>query len=264
MKIAVIGCGNMAKSVVEQIYKSNKSVNFYTYTPSQTRALDLANIVNGIHVKSLDDFDYDNIDIWLFGFKPQQVNEVKLQFNGRLKNKKIVSMLAAISIEKVHRLFGSENILRIMPNTPIGLGEGVTLYLSNFKSLSEEFMPLLEVGSVNIETDSDTQLDELTVFSGSGPAYIFYFALSLQKKMIQMGYSEKLSRKLINQLFLGSSKLIEQSSLSLDDLINQVTSKGGVTIEAIKSYRDARLNKISSDAIDKALEKANYISRELG
>lgn len=264
MNIAVIGCGNMAKSVVEQIYKSNKSINFYTYTPSQTKALNLANIVNGKHIENLDDFDYDNIDIWLFGFKPQQINEVKLQFDGRLKNKKIVSMLAATSLDKIHRLFGSKSILRIMPNTPIGLGEGVTLYLSNLKSLSEEFMSLLENGSVNIETDSEVQLDELTVFSGSGPAYVFYFALGLQQKMIKMGYSEKLSRKLINQLFLGSSKLIEHSPLSLDELVDQVTSKGGVTIEAINAYKNAQLNKISSDAIDRALEKSDRISKELG
>ena len=261
MNIAVIGCGNMASKVVEQIHIANNHVKFYTYTPSRTKAAELARKVGGKVIEKLDQFDYQKIDYWLIGCKPQQVISLAKDLDGKLKDKYIVSMLAATSLEKLENLFHSKNIIRIMPNSPIGLGEGITLYTSNI--IADNFINLIKNGSYNIKTKTEKELDELTVFSGSGPAYVFYFALSLQQKLESMGYCHEEGRKLINKLFLGSAKLMESTETSLHELVDQVTSKGGVTIEAIDVYKCNELNKISSQAIDNALKRTDEITQEL-
>lgn len=266
MKVAVIGCGNMASKVVELLHTNDKRIEFYTYTPSKTKAITLAKSIAGFQLSSLDDFDYNNIDFWLIGCKPQQVKQLSLEFNDRLKGRNIVSMLAATSVTKLEELFKSENILRIMPNTPIGLSQGITLTYLGLESLESNFKPLLQslaIGNVLIPTQSEKQLDELTVFSGSGPAYVFYFAYTFEQKLVEMGYSQDIARKLINHLFVGSSMLMEKSSAPIGELIDQVTSEGGVTIEAIKEYKLSNLIEITSKAIDKALVRTDEITQEL-
>jgi pyrroline-5-carboxylate reductase len=266
MKVAVIGCGNMASKVVELMHANDKKITFFTYTPSETKAIALAKSVNGIQLSSLDDFDYDKIDFWLIGCKPQQVKQLSTDFNDRLKGKNIVSMLAATSVSKLEELFKSKNILRIMPNTPIGLSHGITLTYIDRKSLASTFKTFLQslaIGNFLIPTQSEKQLDELTVFSGSGPAYVFYFAYTFEQKLVEMGYSQDNARKLINHLFVGSSMLMEKSSELLSELIDQVTSKGGVTIEAIKEFKSSNLIDITSNAIDKALVRTDEIIQEL-
>lgn len=264
MNIAVIGCGNMASKVIRQMYNANKKINFYTYTPSKTRAQELAKIVNGVVVNSIDDFNFEEIDYWVIGCKPQQVKDLAKEFNSKLKDKNIVSMLAATSISKLSELFNSNQIMRIMPNTPIGLGHGITLVTkhSDFKN-SNEFLTHLKSGSYILETKTEKELDEITVFSGSGPAYVFYFALTLEQKLVSLGYDESESRKIINNLFVGSSVLMNSSKSSLSELLDQVTSKGGVTIEAIKEYQISDLSGITSKAIDKALRRTEQIAQEL-
>lgn len=266
MKVAVIGCGNMASLVVKRMHDNDKSISFYTYTPTQTKAAALAQKVQGQVIGKLSDFSSLKIDYWLIGCKPQQVEQLAEQAQGLLKGKNIVSMLAATSVEKLATIFDSKNVLRIMPNTPIGLAHGTTLYFAH-PHLSEKvqgpFLTSLKEGNYLLETKSEQELDELTVFSGSGPAYVFYFAYTLEQKLKSMGYDAKKSRALINQLFVGSSALMQKSDLELSELIDQVTSRGGVTIEAIKHFRAADLETISSQAIDKAIKRSEQITQEL-
>lgn len=266
MKIAVIGCGNMATKVVELLHKNENSIQFITYTPSMTKAKKLAQLVNGKYIENLDEFKNIQIDYWLIGCKPQQVEDLAQSLGFRLKNESVVSMLAATPIAKLEDLFGTKKIIRIMPNTPIGLGEGIILvkcHESIDSFIKKNFINVLEPGNLLIETKTEDEFDELTVFSGSGPAYIFYFAQSLELKLLNMGFKKELARDLINKLFIGSSKLMENSSHSLVDLVNQVTSKGGVTIEAINEYKANNFNEISSKAIDKAIFRSKQITKEL-
>ena len=222
MNIAVIGCGNMASKVIIQMSNANKDLNFYTYTPSKTKAENLAKTVDGIVVEALKDFDYDQIDFWVIGCKPQQVKKLASEFNGNLKNKKIISMLAATSITKLEELFDTNQIMRIMPNTPIGLGEGITLIATHTDfdmNAKTKFLENLEKGSYILETKTEKELDEITVFSGSGPAYVFYFAYTLEKKLVSLGYEQNESRKIIDKLFVGSSALMSSSNSTLSEIV---------------------------------------------
>jgi len=264
MNIAVLGCGNMASAVVLNMHKKFKNLNFFTYTPSFTKAHDLAIATNSKALKNLNEFKH--IDYWILGCKPQQVKELAKALNGKLKNQKIVSMLAATKIEKLESLFDTKDIIRIMPNTPVKLGLGITLFYSN-EYISNDFKNTVlehnQSGSNTYIMTSENELDQLTVFTGSGPAYVFYLAQTLEKKLLDMGIDSKLSRDMINNLFVGSSELLRSESLDIPKLVDQVTSKGGVTIEAVKVYKDSNLADITSNAIDAAIKRTNQIIQDL-
>jgi pyrroline-5-carboxylate reductase len=78
-----------------------------------------------------------------------------------------------------------------------------------------------------------------------------------------MGVEPQLSRDMINNLFIGSSELLNFETLDIPVLVDQVTSKRGVTIEAVNVYKDAKLDQITSRAIDAALLRTEQIIEEL-
>ncbi len=265
MNIAVIGCGNMASAVVENLYLNNKNVNFYTYTPSKTRAIDLATKVDGKALDSLELFKDVDIDFWLLGFKPQQLKDFSLEFSQNFKDQTIISMLAATSVSSLSHSLRSKNIIRIMPNTPIRVNSGITLFYSDTdtdKNIEKAAQKLFSNSGL-IKAKDEKQLDLLTTFSGCGPAYIYLFADTLFQKMQGLGFDNELATKLIKDLFMGSSSLMMAQNLSFNELLDQVTSKAGVTIEAINEYRSSSLNEITSRAIDKAIARTEQINQEI-
>jgi pyrroline-5-carboxylate reductase len=264
MNIGVIGCGNMASAVVENL-SLNKDLNFFTYTPSFTKAHDLALKVNGKAVKNLEDFKAFSIDYWLIGCKPQQLKDLTAKFNPLFKNSKIISMLAATDINTLENAFKSDLIFRIMPNTPIKVNSGVTLsfYSDQVDSKYVEEFNLMFKNSGLIKCSDERELDILTVFSGCGPAYIYLFADTLFQKMISLGFEEDTSKKLLDNLFLGSAKMMKESTHSYSELVDAVTSKAGVTIEAVNEFKKQDLLATTSSAIDQAIFRTEELSREM-
>ena len=263
MNIAVIGCGNMASAVVLNLASNNKDLHFFTYTPSLTRAKTLAKKIKGQCIEKFEDFFEVKIDYWLIGHKPQQLDEFSKQFLKSYSDATIVSMLAATDTDRLECSFRSKNIIRIMPNTPIGVGAGVTLFYPGV-DCSKDIAQIIKGHFKNaglIETKSEKELDTLTTFSGCGPAYLFLFADTLSQKMQSLGFSKETSKALLDNLFLGSSQLMKNSTLNYTELLDQVTSKGGVTIQAIKTFQAEEIYSMTSKAIDSALRKTEQMNQ---
>ena len=262
MKIGVIGCGNMAAPIVRTISKNDKSIEFFTYTPSKARAKELALEIGGVNVEELELFP--DMDLWLIGCKPQQLKTLGDSLKGRLAGQDIISILASTSFSSLEKHLGTKSIIRIMPNTPSAFGKGVSLMISNEVVRAQSAKKVFEIfnycGEV-IKANTEKEFDELTVFSGSGPAYIFRFALSYYKKLIKMGFDADVSRKLIDQLFLGSSELMLNEPNNYESMVSKVTSKGGVTIEAIKVLELSGIDAIVESSIDAAINRGEQISQ---
>ena len=265
MNIAVVGCGNMSSIVVRNLAKNNNNLKFYLYTPSNIRARELGLHIDGIVIKSFEDFKSIEIDYWIIGHKPQQLSAFSSLFLATFKQQNIVSMLAATSIDKLEDGFKSHNVIRIMPNTPVSTKNGTTLFFAKKKCDGQFYSNVLSHFSNAgvIECKSEAELDDLTLFSGSGPAYVFLFASTLNEKMIDIGFDSATSKSILLDLFLGSSELMSKSDLSFSELVSQVSSKGGVTAEAISVFRDMGLFNITSLAIDKAAKRSREIGIEL-
>ena len=266
--IGIIGCGNMASAIVKGFYSKNNEVKFLTYTPSYTRAETLALEVNGEAVKELSGLSEAGTIV--IACKPQQLGELAKSIEEsslELKDKYIISILAATSIETIQKKLNVSRVTRVMPNTPALIGEGMSLVihgdnvLENEKEIVDEFFS--SCGEIAL-MPSETIFDQVTTVSGSGPAYVFLFANTMAQKLASWGISEKLAKEIVIQLFKGSSDLMaDQNGLTFEKLIANVTSKRGVTIEAVDSYKDSNLEEITSIALDAAYLRSVEIEKSL-
>lgn len=266
--IGVIGCGNMAQAIVRGYYQKDNKVEFLTYTPSFHRANELAKAVNGKAVRDLADLNLANTIV--IGCKPQQLNNLVEAINKEgldLSSKHIISILAATPIEIIKSKLNVSQVSRVMPNTPALIGKGISLIIHS-NEVSESGKELVNnffksCGEV-VEMPSEHIFDKVTTVSGSGPAYVFLFAQTMVQKLIEWDVEYNDAKKIVVQLFRGSSELMkDQDDNKLEDLIDKVTSKGGVTIGAVNSYKENKLDILTSKALDAAFVRSEEIKNSL-
>ena len=264
-KIGVIGCGNMASQIVKGIHKAFPDLSFFTYTPSQTKAIELAKSIQGTSIKELSELS--ECDLLLIGCKPQQWQELASKMNSSGLNQQLcVSMLAATSFEALQGNLPNCRFIRIMPNTPIGLGLGITLFLKDINVSDDESSKVLTLfeacSEVHVMKD-EKMLDQVTTVSGCGPAYVYLFAKFLSDSLRGFGMEDDEARSLVVKLFQGSSELMNQASdESFDQLIDKVTSKGGVTIEAVNVFKNKGFEDMTKSALSAAYERSVQLTKE--
>ena len=265
--IGVIGCGNMAEAIVKGFHQKNQNTKFLTYTPSFIRAEKLAKAVEGKSVQNLAELQV--ADTVIIACKPQQLNDLAINIKSSgldLSQTHLISILAATPIEIISEKLNASKISRVMPNTPslVGLGMSLVLHSSAInteeKKLVNDFFHAC--GEVQ-ELPNEKLFDQVTTVSGSGPAYVFLFAKTMADQLVSWGLNPESSKKIVTQLFRGSSELMKsQEDLSLDELISKVTSKGGVTIEAVKSFESDGLDKLTMKALSCAFARSEEMRIE--
>ena len=250
MRIGFFGCGNMGQALAFG-FKNSKSqlIEQYFYTPSKTKAQELAIKTGGHFVENVNDMPTD-LDWYVLAFKPQSLNEFSFQFN---ESAKILSVLAGTGIDTLEKKFKISKVARLMPNTPSQLGMGANLFYSPFEA--SEMTGLLESLGKLFIMSSEKELDAITAFSGSGPALIFEFARIFEKHLNAMSGGNLQAKEIIAQTFLGSAKLLENSissGVTFETLREQVTSKKGVTYEALQILEKNDLDNILGGAFTAA------------
>lgn len=262
MKIGIVGCGKMASAVAFALYSSNKDIEFFTYSATLKSAQTLADKVDGKAFISLSDLE--EVDSILIGCKPQQIDIVAkdIMDNLKLNNKTVISIMAAVSVKRIQNLLSTDKVIRLMPSMPIAINKGISLFYFS-ESIGnkdrEYFISLFLKSSKNFIMKTEQQFNQVTTISSSGPAYIYYLMSAFCKKLESYSLSSDDSRELTSMLFEGSSVMTQSNSESLDDMIDAVTSKAGVTIEAINTFKQLNL----ADSIDKGIDSAYERSCEL-
>lgn len=258
MEIAVLGCGNMASALVEGMFQHDENLKFHTFTPSFTRAEKLANNVSGKSYKDIEDIP--ECDFYMIACKPQQVEELSKSLLQSLpKDKNILSILAGTGSKQLSDLFNSKKIIRVMPNTPCLVGEGVNLvYFS--EEVSEQtrtfIVNQLENISEVFQLKEEKGIDDYVGISGSGPAYIFEIARILAAKAKSLGLEDYDASIMANQMIYGAAKMLVTSEDNAETLRNKVTSKKGVTYEALEVLKEYQLEKAFNVALDKATQRS--------
>ena len=245
MRIGFFGCGNMGAAIAHGFKKFDPSIDQYFFTPSKTKAQVLAGELNGHFVENVLDMPQD-LDWYVLGFKPQSLNEFNYNFR---PDSKILSVLAGTGIDKLSKKFQTDLVARLMPNTPSAIGAGANLLYSPFEAKQMNEM-LKGLGKLFI-MKSEAELDAITAFSGSGPALVFEFARLFEKHLIALAGENPEAREIVTQTFLGSAKLMESAikeGVSFEMLREQVTSKKGVTYEALQILEKNGMDNIMGGA----------------
>lgn len=259
LRIGFFGCGNMGRALALGMRAKLADGEFTFFTPSQTAAISLAQEVGGKVALTLLDMPKD-LDWYVLAFKPQSLLDFHFDF---MKEAKIISVLAGVNTSKLSSQLGIKKIVRVMPNTPSSLGAGANLFYPNeWISSSEEetFLKLLDGSGKLFKMTSENDLDLTTAFSGSGPALLFELARIFEEELTQMTEGRVAAKEIIAQTFLGSAKLM-QSHQSFEELRNQVTSKKGVTHEALEVLREQGLQSLFQKAFMAAYKRTLELSK---
>lgn len=197
------------------------------------------------------------------GVKPQVMAEMLGDIKDILSDKKpvLISMAAGLTTKKIKELAGCASVIRIMPNTPVSVGEGVILYCSNdvSDSVLEDFVSDMQYSGKLYKIDEDL-MDAGCSVSGCGPAFMYTFASAVAKGGVECGLSESQAIEFAAATMMGAAKMLLDSDKTPDELTSAVCSKGGSTIEGVTVLKNSEFANIVADCI-KAAYKRN---QELG
>jgi pyrroline-5-carboxylate reductase len=267
MRVLVIGAGNMGLTYAKGMSKSGvlKKRNIMVLDKSKETMKKVDKIANFDAMDQLEDC-VPKADIIFIAVKPYHSEELL----GRMRplvnaNQMIVSIMAGVTIDFIKNALGTTKIVRAMPNLPAQVGKGLTSYVSSSEVSYLELIlveQLLNTTGASVRVKDENLIDASTGISGSGPAYVFYFMESMMEAARQMGFSEKVSKVLVSQTFSGAIELFNQSSISPDDWMNKVASKGGTTRAALDSLTKNNVNDLIKDAAFAAFERAVELGEE--
>ena len=248
-KIGFIGTGRIARALIAGLVcDDNNEISGYDKDRSTAQAVSAE---FGIVCKhSLRDLAR-SVDIIILAVKPYQIEEVLDELGNDLRaDQLLISVAAGITSEFI-RTHSHENmhVIRVMPNTPAFVGEGMTAISGGKLATAEDIAQAEKIFSAigKVLVLDEKQMDAATAVSGSGPAYMFYIIASMAEGGIQCGLSDEDAVTLSAQTMLGAAKLVFESGKKPADLIKEVTTPGGTT-EAGLSRMDA--NNVRQAMID--------------
>jgi len=266
--VLILGCGRIGSAILSGLLdKGLKKSAIYIVDPF----LDLIKsnftaLPTKSFNESLSDLDNSmNPSIVIIAVKPQVMDKTLTDLKVlNLTKTVILSVAAGKTLKYFEDKLGYEQaIIRGMPNTPISVGEGVTVCCPN-NQITQSQKKLCDtllgtVSSVEWIMD-ETLMDAVTALSGSGPAYLFYMVEAMAAAGQAMGLSGELSEKLALDTICGAGILLKTSKLSPTELRKDVTSPGGTTSAALEIMMgEAGLAKI----LRQAMQKAKARSKEM-
>ncbi len=266
-RIAFIGCGNMAKSLIGGLVKDGHAPNSIIASSPSTDDLNSAEKIFNI-VTTADNRDcIKDAAIIVLAVKPQILKQVIEEIAGYIQPQQLIlSIAAAISEKNLQHWLGNKNqpIVRAMPNMAALINCSASLLYANhfvneeLKSSAESLMRA--VGMV-LWVENEITLDQITAISGSGPAYFFYFMELMAAKAEQYGLNAEAARLIVIQTCLGSARLALESSKNLKELRENVTSPGGITEEVLAVFKEQNFEKIFMDALEAGRKKSEILNR---
>ena len=267
MKVAFIGAGNMAFSLIKGLIARD-------FDPSTLRAADPApEQLARLQAMQVATFANNaeaiaDADVIVLAIKPQLAAQVAGSLTPLDSRQLVVSIMAGINLDSLAAWFTAEQpIVRCMPNTPALLGAGITgLYANSHVSEAMQIaaQAILDAAGTTLWLDNERQLDAVTAVSGSGPAYFFYLMESMINAGKELGLSAEVSRQLTIKTALGAALMADAPGSDPAKLRANVTSPGGTTASALIVMEDKSLDKIVSLALAAGYRRANELASEFG
>ena len=267
MKICFIGGGNMASALIGGLLKRG-------YAPHKISVVEISeencariHAQFGVYATTNFQVAVQDSEVLVLAVKPQQLYEVASKLSALLSTQLLISIAAGIRAVDIARWAKSTRIARAMPNTPALVRRGVT-GLFALPEVDEDQRHaaqsiLTAVGST-LWVEQESMLDAVTAISGSGPAYVFYFMEAMQQAACELGLSQADAKILVQDTFLGATKLAESTTEDVSILRARVTSKNGTTERALLSMENHQVKQHIVAALHAAHQRSIEMGDELG
>jgi pyrroline-5-carboxylate reductase len=264
-KVGFIGSGNMGEALIKGLTAANlvspEAIYASDVRIERLRALDQQ---YGVQLLQDNAELVRQVDIVILAVKPQILPAVARQIASAVTKKKLlISIAAGVSTTTIRAALGKDaRLIRVMPNTPALVLEGVTAIA---KAEGLEPGDLDDAGEIfsavgRVVTLDEELMDAVTGLSGSGPAYVAIVIESLADGGVKMGLDRLTAMTLATQTVLGAARLILETGMHPGAVKDMVSSPGGTTIAGIAALEEGGIR----HNLIKAVERATLRSRELG
>lgn len=266
MKTGFIGVGNMGGAILKGFAEADSidSSSLYIFSRNQTKTAAKGREL-GVNVCGSAAELADRCDIIIIGVKPDTVASVMQQIAPvYTPDKIIISMAAGISIKAIEDMLGvPAKVIRIMPNTPVAAGEGMTAIFANDNITETEkqavYDMFLRTGRAEF---ADEELIHCIIgVSGSSPAYTYMYIDALARAAEAKGMSRAMAVEFAAQSVLGAAKMVLETGDSPEQLRDNVCSPGGTTIEAVKQLQTNGFEDKLIEGFDACVKKSEEMSR---
>ena len=264
-KIGFIGSGKMAGAIIKGLIKTDfaKPDNLLATQVEQT-GLDEKSKELGIRIILSNIELVKNSDVIFVAVKPNQVMGVLEEIKPFVTPEKlIVSIAAGVNLNKLEsNLPDKTRVIRVMPNTPALVGEGMSGMIGGIyaNSSDKDFIKqLLSTIGKCIIVDNEAQMDIVTAISGSGPAFFYKVINEIARAGERLGMSYEDALLLSIQTAIGSAKMALNREISMEQLISNVATKGGCTAVGVDCMDENDSKKLFYEVIKSTTEKAHAL-----
>ena len=272
-KIGFIGGGNMARAIAGGLLRGGMhATDLLIAEPSEDQGNRLRQEFYGTLISDDNARVAAEVDILLFAVKPQILREVCLQLADVVQQRKplIMSIAAGPRIDDIENWLGGDLcVVRVMPNQPALIDQGVSALISNPKatehqrSQAEKIMSA--VGQV-VWLEREALIDAVTAVSGTGPAYFYLLIDIMIEAAISFGIDPATARTLAIETARGAASLALAEEEPMKVLIDRVRSPGGTTTAAFEHLEATGVRDILAAAItaarDRATELGNAVTKD--
>ena len=269
-RIAFIGAGNMARSLIGGLLKQGYPANHIACSAPTEASLASVAEMGAVSTSTSNADIIAAADVVIMAVKPQMMREVLAPLMNLLTSNKplLISIAAGISCDSLQSWAGEGvPIVRCMPNTPSLLQVGATgLYATDAVSTAQQKTAdviLSAVGMV-VWVKQENELDAVTAVSGSGPAYFFLIMEAMQAAGEKLGLTAKAAAQLTHQTALGAARMAIESDVDVAELRKRVTSPNGTTQAAVESFIANNIEDTVEQAMQAAFTRSQALAKELG
>ncbi|XP_018565445.1 pyrroline-5-carboxylate reductase [Anoplophora glabripennis] len=265
-KLGFIGGGNMAKAISEGIVRKG----LIRYNQIYVSGPRLENLVEwqrkGANVFSENGTVVEEADIIILAVKPHILpsaiaNMFDTLSQKPLKSKLFVSVIAGIPMQQLENVLCSLEgcrLIRVMPNTPMMVGEGCTVFSPGQRATENDIEIVKSILSVSgvCKQVPESLINAVGALSGSGPAFVYLMIEALADGGVKMGIPRAMAVEFATQTVLGAAKMVKETGKHTGELRDEVCSPGGTTITGIHALERGGVRAAIMDAIEAATLKS--------
>lgn len=263
--IGFLGCGSMGGAIARAVCKAAdpKTVFLANRTPAKAQAL-AAEL--GCKTAS-NETVASGCSLIFLAVKPQMMQALleplRFTFAERKQDFVLCTMAAGLSIARIQEMAGGDYpVIRIMPNTPASVGEGMIQYCCAGVTAEQEaeFCRLMAPAG-RLDAVPESMIDAASCVSGCGPAWVYQFIEALADGGVACGLPRAKAQEYAAQMVLGSAKLVLESGQHPGALKDAVCSPGGSTIQGVRILEEHGLRGAVMDAVLAAYDKTKEMGK---
>ena len=262
MIVAVIGAGKIGEAVANSIAKSRQVTKVIV---TKRNISTIARSRSGKVSATSDNREAaKKADLILVAVKAGDAKHVLAEISPFTAGKIVISLMAAITIDRLEKVLPKAKVVRSMPNIGAVIGEAMTAYSPGTRVTPDDLTKVeLILGAFgDFVRVPESLLNPITALSGSGPAYFAVVIEAMVSAGLKVGIPRDISFKLVTKTLTGTANLLSEKKMHPAELRDTVTTPAGTTIAGIYELERGSIRTSMMNAVEAATAAAEKVAKK--